>query len=185
LQDKIITGRKIVIVGSSGCGKSTFAEKLAKKLNITHYEIDSLFWKPDWIQTEPEEFRHLVDDVTRQNEWIIDGNYRRIQDLTIGRAETVIWLDYSFMKTFYRVTARTAGRLINKKPLWHNNRESLKMTFSKDSIILYTITQFKNKKNWYNRLKASYESEKSSWVHIKNSREEQNFWKELQQKSPL
>lgn len=33
---------KILIIGSVGSGKTTFAKKLSKELKIKHYEIDSI-----------------------------------------------------------------------------------------------------------------------------------------------
>lgn len=170
-------GRKIVVLGSSGCGKTTFAEKLSKKINIKHYEIDSIFWKPGWIQTGQEEFRDLIDKVTAKDEWIIDGNYRRVKDLTIGRADTIIWLDLKMAKIMYRVTVRTAGRLIKRKTLWYNNRETLKMAFSRDSIILYSLNHYHSKRAWNNKLIMNNEMKHLNWIIIRNSREEREFWK--------
>ena len=174
-----LNGKKIVVVGSSGSGKSTFAKKLSNVTGIIHYEIDAMFWKPGWVKTPHEEFRSLVDNATRQNEWIIDGNYKRVQDLTIGRADTVVWLDYSFSRVLCRVSMRTVGRLISRKPLWHNNRESLKMAFSKDSIILYMITNYKTKKNWYNRLSSGGEYKAVEWIHITSPKSELEFWENV------
>jgi len=170
-------GKKIVILGSSGCGKTTFAVKLSNKINIKHYEIDSIFWKPGWIQTGQEEFRDLIDKVTAKDEWIIDGNYRRVKDLTIGRADTIIWLDLKMAKIMYRVTLRTAGRLIKRKTLWHNNRETLKMAFSRDSIILYSLNHYHSKRAWNNKLIRHSEMKHLNWIIIRNSREEREFWK--------
>jgi adenylate kinase family enzyme len=172
-------GKKIVVVGSSGCGKSTFAHKLSKKINIQHYEIDAMFWKPDWVKTPNNEFRELMDNVTSRESWIVDGNYRVVQDLTIGRADTVIWLDYSFPRVLYRVSLRTTKRLIKGTMLWHNNRESLKLALSKDSIILYMITNYKSKRNWYVKLSSSEECKDINWIHIKNKRSEKEFWESI------
>ncbi|MEO8514171.1 MAG: adenylate kinase [Ignavibacteria bacterium] len=174
-------GKKIVIVGSSGSGKTTFAGRLSQLTKIKQYEIDSMFWKPNWVQTGDEEFRGLVGDVTCRDEWIIDGNYRRVQDLTVGRANTVIWLDMNLPRIMYRVTLRTAGRLVSKKPLWHNNRESLKTTFSKDSIILYSLNNYRSKKRWYNRLINNEELKHVEWLIIKNQKEERKFWDTLKE----
>ena len=169
-------GKKIVIVGSSGSGKTTFAGMLSKKLNIKHYEIDEMFWKPNWIQTGEEEFRELVSNAVSNDEWIIDGNYKRNQDLTVWKADTIIWLDYSLPRVMYRVTLRTTGRLINRKPLWHNNRESLRMAFSKDSIILYSLNNHRSKRRWYKNLMNNEELKHLKWIIIKNNKDERQFW---------
>lgn len=172
-------GNKIVIVGSTGSGKSTFAKRLSEIKKIKHYEIDSLFWRPDWVKTPNDEFRRLMDEVTANQSWIVDGNYKVIQDLTIGRADTVIWLDYSFTRTLKQLTNRTVRRLIDKTPLWHNNRESLRLTFSKDSIILYMVTQFKRKRRWCESLMASEELKHIEWHQIKNRKQENDFWESV------
>ncbi len=168
--------KKIVIVGSSGSGKTTFGRKLADVTGIPRYEIDAMFWKPDWVQTTDEEFRPLVDNATTGESWIIDGNYKRVQDLTIGRADTVIWLDYSLPRVMYRVILRTIKRYFDQKPLWHNNRESLRMVFSKDSIILYTLTHFKLKRRWYNKIIDEKLFPNAEFIQIRNRKEEREFF---------
>lgn len=41
---------KIIIIGTTGSGKSTVAKKLSEKLNVPHIQLDFLFWKPNWEQ---------------------------------------------------------------------------------------------------------------------------------------
>ena len=79
---KKISGRKIVVIGPNGSGKTTVAKKLSQKLNIPHIELDNIYWKPNWGESSKEEFRRKVDDLTGRDEWIVDGNYARSQDLT-------------------------------------------------------------------------------------------------------
>ncbi len=171
--------KRIVIVGSSGSGKTTFGRRLTEVTGISRYEIDAMFWKPDWVQTTDEEFRPLVDSATSGESWIIDGNYKRVQDLTIGRADTVIWLDYSLPLVMYRVILRTIKRFFDQKPLWHNNRESLRMVFSKDSIILYTLTHYHTKRRWYNRIIDEGLFANAEFIQIRNRKEEKEFWKDV------
>ncbi len=178
-------GRKILVVGANGSGKTTFAGKLSKILNITHYELDHIFWKPDWKETENAEFRAKVDAVTQTGSWIIDGNYSRNQDLTIGRANTIIWLDVPYMKMLYRVTKRSIYRIITQKPLWHNNRESIGSLFSKKSIVLFASRTYGSKNTKYNRLINGSEFPRKKWIRLKSSRDVRRFWREINSSDDL
>jgi adenylate kinase family enzyme len=37
--------RRIVVIGATGSGKSTFAQRLARSLGVTFVELDALFWR--------------------------------------------------------------------------------------------------------------------------------------------
>lgn len=36
--------KKIRIIGGAGSGKSYLAKKLSEKFNISHYDLDEIFW---------------------------------------------------------------------------------------------------------------------------------------------
>lgn len=171
--------KRILVVGANGSGKTTFAKRLSHKLNITHYELDNIFWKPDWQESENGEFRARVQKVTTGDCWIIDGNYARNQDITLARAETIIWLDYPLYKIIFRVTKRSLIRSFTKEPLWHNNTESFSKMFSKDSIILFAIQSFPRKAKRYNKLINSKEYVYVNWIRIKSRKDERIFWESV------
>ncbi len=135
---------KILIVGTSGSGKSTLARKLSKKIGIPDIELDALFWKENWTQSEPDEFRKKISDgISANYGFVIHGNYNKVRDLTWGNVDHVIWLDYSFRLVMWRVLKRSIVRVIRKESLWAGNRESFQKTFlSKDSIILWLSSFF-------------------------------------------
>jgi adenylate kinase family enzyme len=50
----------VMVVGTSGAGKSTFAERLAKAAGLRMVELDLLNWGPNWYNRtaeDPEAFR--------------------------------------------------------------------------------------------------------------------------------
>lgn len=100
--------RKIMVMGvSAGAGKSTFARQLGDVLQIGVYHLDTLFWKPGWVQAEDEEFaagqRKIVHN---QEQWIIEGNYTGTYDIRAEAADTVIYLELPIYICLYRVVKR-------------------------------------------------------------------------------
>src|SRR6187399_1842826 len=67
--------QRILVMGSSGSGKSTFAQRLSAITGIPMVSLDALFWKPGWIESDAAEFRTRVTEATRQPRWIMDGDY--------------------------------------------------------------------------------------------------------------
>ena len=138
-------GRRILIWGATGSGKTTLARRLGEALNLSVIELDDLFWQPDWQETPAEEFRAKVRealDATSEG-WVCDGNYRsRIGDIAFAQADTVLWLHLSWRLSFLRLFKRTLRRAWTKEPMWSaGNRESWRQSFlSRDSILLWSIT---------------------------------------------
>lgn len=151
---KLDSNSKILVVGTSGSGKSTLARFLAKKLRLEDIELDALFWKENWTQSDQDEFRFKITNaMARSSGWVVHGNYNKVRDLTWGNAQTVIWLDYSFSVVMYRVIKRSLARIIKNEPLWAGNKESVKKTFfTKESIILWSWQTYSLRKKQYTEL---------------------------------
>ena len=153
----------INVIGTSGSGKTTFAKVLAEKLNSTYIELDNLYWKDYWEESSDEELSLNYSNAiskAKMNEIskgiIIDGCYSRFRSLIWQDIDTVIWINIPFHVNLYQTLKRTIGRVISQKKLWENsnNKESLKMILSKDSIIFWMLkTHFKNRKKYANWMK--------------------------------
>jgi adenylate kinase family enzyme len=141
--------RRICIVGTSGCGKTTLARQLAEQLDIPHVELDALHWQPGWTSTATPLLLERVAEALSGDAWIVDGNYNALRGVTWARADTLIWLDYSLPLVLSRITRRTASRLITRTELWNGNRECLRAVFSRDSIILWSLTTWGRNRRRY------------------------------------
>jgi adenylate kinase family enzyme len=115
--------QRIVVIGVTGCGKSTLAQNLARKLNLVYIELDALNWKPGWVGSEDQEFREKVEAVTRAPGWVLAGNYSKVRDIIWPRAEMVIWLDYPLLLVLGRLWKRTWKRWRKQELLWGTNLE--------------------------------------------------------------
>src|SRR4051812_23251994 len=108
----VMPGRRINVVGTSGSGKTTMARDLAGILGVPHVELDALHWGPNWTEEPDEVFRERVDTLLVGDGWTTDGNYRTVRDIVWGRADTVVWLDYSLPLILWRLSRRTFGRAL-------------------------------------------------------------------------
>ncbi len=98
--------KKISIIGSGGAGKSTLAKRLSSKLNIPLYHLDSIFWKPGWVETERSEWIGIQQKLCKGPEWIMDGNYGGTMQIRLDASDTVIFLDFNRFFCLYRAVYR-------------------------------------------------------------------------------
>ena len=135
-------GQRVVIIGTSGTGKSTLARALAARLGVEAVELDALFWGPKWTETPLDEFRARVAAALAGEGWVVDGNYSKARDLIWPRTQTLLWLDYRFSVVLWRLTRRTLLRVVLREPLWEGNRESLRTLFSRNSIVVWMLRTY-------------------------------------------
>lgn len=85
---------KIIVIGSHGAGKSTFARKLREATGLPLYYLDLLWHKPDKTNISIEEFDTRLNEIVKRDQWIIDGNYLRTLETRLRECDTVFLLDY-------------------------------------------------------------------------------------------
>jgi adenylate kinase family enzyme len=116
---------RAVVVGVTSSGKSTLAERLAKRFDLDFIELDALNWEPNWRAAPLEVFRTRVEKATQDEKWIVAGNYHVVRDLIWPKAQALIWLDYPLLTVLGQLTRRTFTRWWNQELLWGTNREPL------------------------------------------------------------
>ena len=172
--------KRIVVIGVTGCGKSVLAEKLAQKLDLNFIELDALYWKPGWVDSDLEEFHQKVEEATRAPAWALAGNYNNARDLIWPRAEAVIWLDYPFPLVFERLVKRTLQRWWTQESLWGTNYERLLpqlKIWSKNSLFYWQVYSYRRHKWFYPQLIASPEYSHLKFFHFKRPRETEEWLK--------
>src|SRR5262245_33988973 len=100
--------QRVLILGSSGSGKSTFAQKLGEITGLPVVHIDQLFWEAGWLQAPKPVYLERLNRALAQDRWIIDGNNSSTMDLRVPRADRIILLDRSRLAYLARVGRRIA-----------------------------------------------------------------------------
>ncbi len=132
--------RRVVVVGTSGAGKTTLAGQLAHILDMPHVELDAYRHGPNWTETPDDIFRQRIAETLTGQHWVVDGNYSVARDIVWARATTIVWLDYPFYITFSRLFRRTMSRYFKRTELWNGNREDLKgVLFTRDSLFVWAF----------------------------------------------
>lgn len=132
---------RIVVLGASGSGKTTFAATVAERLRLPRTELDALFHQPGWTRLATDEFRRQVALAAAGDRWVIDGNYDEIRDLVWPRADLVVVLDLPRRVVMRQLVTRSVGRAALRHELWNGNRESFRNLVSTDderNVVLWS-----------------------------------------------
>ncbi|MFH1689776.1 MAG: hypothetical protein ABIE42_06005 [Candidatus Eisenbacteria bacterium] len=145
--------KRVVVIGSSCSGKTTFARRVAGALGVPYVELDALNWGPNWTECPVDDLRLAVRERVSGNGWVVDGNYSKVQDIVWPQATDAVWLNYPFPLVFARAVRRTLRRVFTREELFGGCRESFRTAFlSRDSILWWVITSFRGRRRQYEKL---------------------------------
>ncbi|MFX0108386.1 MAG: AAA family ATPase [Candidatus Hodarchaeota archaeon] len=98
--------KRVLVLGPSGSGTSTFSKKLADILQIPCIHMDLHYWKPHWVESTKEEWNEKVKELISRDKWVMDGNYSTSLDMRLDRADTAIFLDIPRWLSLFRILKR-------------------------------------------------------------------------------
>jgi len=165
---------RVVVVGSSCSGKTTFARELAAILDSPHVELDALHWGPGWVPKPESEFARLTEVATAAPRWVVDGNYRIVREIVWPRATSIVWLNLDLATVFARAIRRTVRRSISGEELFAGNRESLGRAFlSRESILLWVLQTHGPRRREFQSLKHGAQDHR--WIEFRRQSEASAF----------
>ena len=95
---------RIMIFGISGAGKSTFALKLSRALNLPLFHVDRWFDTNHW--TERPDYPELLLETVGQDHWITDGNGINFLQARYARADIVLYFRPPRWRCLWRMFKR-------------------------------------------------------------------------------
>jgi adenylate kinase family enzyme len=175
---------RISVVGTSGCGKSTMAERLADAFHIPLIELDAINWQADWRDLathDPEEFKRRVAQAVSAGDWVIAGNYSAVRPIYVPRLTHIVWLDYPKRVVMRRVIWRSIKRAIDRKELWPGtgNRENPRMWLEKDHPIRWAWDTFERRRGEYEQRFANPENRTAKLIRLRDPREAREIMERL------
>lgn len=138
---------RILVYGVTGSGKTTMAREIAARTGLPWHEIDDLTWEPGWVVVPVDEQRRRVAAICAGERWILDTAYGAWLEVPLERVQLIVALDYPRWRSLWRLIRRTLLRNFDHKPICNGNTESLRQTFSRNSIILWHFQSFARKRD--------------------------------------
>ncbi len=168
--------KRILVIGSSGAGKSTFSRRLHELTNIKLIHLDRLYWRANWIEPDDKvEWRKNLAEVLKEDEWIIDGNYSSTMEMRLEACDTVILLDLPNYICTWRVLKRVMHYRKGGRPdMAEGCHEKFNWEFLK-----WTWNYPKRSKPKVENLLRRFESEKTI-IRLRSNKDIENFLMSLE-----
>lgn len=97
---------RVVVLGSSGAGKSTFSRQLGALFDLPVVHLDAHFWRTGWVEPARKDWAMQQLDLIQAPRWIMDGNYSGTLSIRLGVADTIIFIDLPHTLCTWRVLKR-------------------------------------------------------------------------------
>lgn len=104
--DAIREFKRINVCGSPGAGKSTLAKKISELTGCTHYDLDDYLYKDKCKRKSKEETRLVINKLTSNKSFVIDGTYFTTFEERLDNLDAVILIDSLTLPTVYNFFKR-------------------------------------------------------------------------------
>ncbi len=121
------------------------AARISRATGLPWHAVDDLTWEPGWVEVPVNEQRRRISEVCASEEWILDTAYGKWLDLPLARADLIVALDYPRWLSLQRLLRRTVARAIDKTPICNGKTETVRVAFSRNSIVAWHFRSFKRK----------------------------------------
>ena len=97
---------RFALIGLPGSGKSTFASKLGKLLNIPVHHLDRHMFEPNGKKRDKQDFLSIQKAIVDEESWIIEGCSYSTFEMRFARADVVIYFFLPRYQCYWRMIKR-------------------------------------------------------------------------------
>jgi adenylate kinase family enzyme len=84
---------RVLVIGCSGGGKTTFSAKIAACRNLELQSLDrDVRWLPGWVERDRAGQREIIAQLAQRERWVMDGSGASSFDLRLPRTDLVLWV---------------------------------------------------------------------------------------------
>ncbi|TDK31252.1 AAA family ATPase [Rhizobium deserti] len=84
---------RVLVIGCSGGGKTTFSAKIAACRNLEFQSLDrDVRWLPGWVERDRAGQREIIAQLAQRERWVMDGSGASSFDLRLPRTDLVLWV---------------------------------------------------------------------------------------------
>ena len=109
-------GRRVLVIGTAGSGKSTFSRALSARTGLPVIHLDVHYWKPGWVKPSEDEWRNTQRRLLSGRAWIADGNDLETLEVRLDLADTVVLLDTPWWTCASRAFMRGLRKPVGEMP---------------------------------------------------------------------
>lgn len=135
-------GKRILLLGCPGAGKTTLGKRLGPILNIQLVQLDDYYWKEDGTCREEDEWRETQRSFVTGESWIVEGNDLSAFEMRIKRADSVIVLAPTTRVCLWRVLKRGVTSLFSRNTSPASFRTARSYRFDLSPELLLRIRNF-------------------------------------------
>jgi len=98
--------KKFALIGLPGSGKSTFASKLGKILDIPVHHLDRHMFEPDGKKKDKQEFIEIQQAMLNEEAWVVEGCSFSTFEMRFAKADVLIYFQFPRLICFLRLFKR-------------------------------------------------------------------------------
>lgn len=87
---------RLLVIGNSGSGKSTYARAMSARHGLAHLDLDAIVWEPGQVAVQRDRqavLASLADFLGARSAWVIEGCYGELAEVASAHCTRLVFLN--------------------------------------------------------------------------------------------